>query len=202
MRLKTSATGYIAAILKNVVYVPDLAKQPGGLVRLFIASSDADQSGAKLTIGANTRMTLANGMTIPGRRSGKHFFIDAIPSFLPNAEEHVVFLTLSPTTSAQQRAVWHARLCHMNHVSVDKVPRAHNMAPKGPIEQSALFCETYALIKRKQADISRTLQERPTIPFIFVGLDFWETREESLQGNRYAFGAIFYATSMVYIVFL
>ena len=68
----------------------------------------------------------------------------------------------------------------MNHVSVDKVLRAHNMAPKGPFEHSALFCQTCALIKRKQADISRTLQERPTEPFSFVGMDFWETRDVSL----------------------
>ncbi len=90
----------------------------------------------------------------------------------------------------------------MNHVSVDKVLRAHNMAPKGPVEHSALFCETCALIKRKQQDIIRTLQERPTVPFSFVGLDFWETRGISLQGNRYVFGAICYATSVVYTVFL
>ncbi len=91
----------------------------------------------------------------------------------------------------------------MNHVSVDKVLRAHNMAPKGPVEHSTLYCETCALIKRKQAGISRTLhQERPIVPFSFVGLDFWETRDISLQGNRYVFGAIYYATSMVYTVFL
>ncbi len=53
-----------------------------------------------------------------------------------------------------------------------------------------------------QPDISRTLQERPTIPFCFVGLDFWETCEEYLQGNRYVFGAICYATSVVYTFFL
>ena len=58
------------------------------------------------------------------------------------------------------------------------------------------------MIKRKTVDISRTLQEGPTIPFSFVGLDFWETRDESLQGNRYVFGAICYATSVVYTVFL
>ena len=93
-------------------------------------------------------------------------------------------------------------MCHVNHVAVDKVLRAHNMAPKGVIDQSALFYETCALIKRKTIDISRSLQERPTVPFSFVGLDFWETREESLQGNRYVFGAICYATSVVYTVFL
>ena len=76
------------------------------------------------------------------------------------------------------------------------------MAPKGSVEHSALFCETCALIKRKQANISRTLQERPTEPFSFVGLDFWETRDVSLQGNRSVFGAICYATSVVYTVFL
>ena len=134
---------------------------------------------------------MSNGMVIPGRRSGKHFFIDAIPGFLPNAaEEHVAFLALSSAPPAQQRAVWHARLCHMNHVSVDKVLRAHNMAPKGSIPHSSMFCETCAMIKRKTADISRTLQQRPTIPFSFVGLDFWETRDVSLQGNRYVFGAV------------
>ena len=35
-----------------------------------------------------------------------------------------------------------------------------------------------------------------------MGLDFWETREVSLQGNRYVFGAICYATYVVYTVFL
>jgi hypothetical protein len=100
---------------------------------------------------------MSNGMVIPGKRSGKHFFIDAIPGFLPDIEERVAFLALSLTTSSQQRVVWHARLCHMNHVSVDKVLRAHNMAPKGPVEHSALFCETCTLIKCKQTDISRTL---------------------------------------------
>ena len=90
----------------------------------------------------------------------------------------------------------------MNHVAVDKVLRAHNMAPNHAANHSELFCETCAMIKRKTADISRTLQERPTIPFSFVGLDFWETRDESLQGNRYVFGAICYATSVVYPVFL
>jgi hypothetical protein len=69
MRLKTSTSGYIAATLKNVLYVPDLAKQPGGLVRLFSASSAADQSGAEVTTGANTGIALTNGMTIHGRRS-------------------------------------------------------------------------------------------------------------------------------------
>ncbi len=29
MRLKTNTSGYIATTLKNVLYVPDLAKQPG-----------------------------------------------------------------------------------------------------------------------------------------------------------------------------
>ncbi len=78
----------------------------------------------------------------------------------------------------------------MNDIVVDKVLRAHNMAPKGAIDYTNLFCETCTLIKRKTSNISRTLQERPTVPFSFVGLDFWETREESLQGNRYVFGAI------------
>ena len=128
-----------------------------------------------------TRITLKNGMVIPGRRAGKHFFIDAIPSFLPKAEEHVAFFALSTTPSAQQRAAWHARMCHMNHVAVDKALRAHNMAPKGAIDQIAIFCETCALMKRKTADISRSLQERPTAPFSFVGLDFWE------QGVRSSF---------------
>ncbi len=114
--------------LKNVLYVPDLAKQPGGPVRLFSASSAADQSGAEVTTGANTRITMSNGMVIPGRRAGKHFFIDAIPGFLPNSgDEHTTFLALSSSAPAQQRAVWHARLCHMNHVLVDKVLRAHNV---------------------------------------------------------------------------
>ena len=63
-------------------------------------------------------------------------------------------------------------MCHMNHVAVDKVLRAHNMAPKGVIQPTDLFCETCALIKRKVANISRSLQERPTTPFSFVGLDF------------------------------
>ncbi len=135
---------------------------------------------------------MSNGMVIPSKRSGKHFFVDAIPGFLPDDEDQVAFLAMSSTTSSQQRAIWHARLCHMNHVSVDKVLRAHNMTPKGPVEHSALFCETCAIIKRKQADI--TPQERPTVPFSFVGLDFWETRDISLQGSRYVFGAICYAT--------
>ncbi len=87
----------------------------------------------------------------------------------------------------------------MNHIAVDKVLRAHNIAPKGAID---IFCETCALIKRKTANISRTLQERPTMPFNFVGLDFWETREGSLQGNRYVFGALCCATSVVYTAFL
>ncbi len=38
------------------------------------------------------------------------------------------------------------------------------------------------------------------MPFSFVGLDFWETRDISLQGNRHVFGAICYATSVVYTV--
>ena len=35
-----------------------------------------------------------------------------------------------------------------------------------------------------------------------MGLDFWETRTVSLQGHRYVFGAICYATSVVYTVYL
>ncbi len=90
----------------------------------------------------------------------------------------------------------------MNHLAVDKVLRAHNMAPKSVIYPTDLLCETCALIKRKTTNISRSLQERPTVPFSFVGLEFCETREESLQGNRYVFGAICYATSVVYTIFL
>jgi hypothetical protein len=202
MRLQTTGTAYVAATLNNVLYVPDLAKQPGGPIRLFSASSAADQSGAEVTTGSNTRITLRNGLVIPGRRQGKHFFIDAIPGFLPDSDAPVALLTLASATPAQQQALWHARMCHMNHVAVDKVLRAHSMAPKGVIQPTDLFCETCALIKRKVANISRNPQERPTTPFSFVGLDFWETRDESLQGNRYVFGAVCYATSVVYTVFL
>jgi hypothetical protein len=202
MRLKTNGTAYVAATLQNVLYVPDLSKQPGGPIRLFSASSAADQSGAEVTTGANTRITLRNGLVIPGRRQGKHFFIDAIPGFLPDIDAPVALLTLAAATPAQQQSLWHARMCHMNHVAVDKVLRAHSMAPKGVIQPTDLFCETCALIKRKVANISRSPQERPTTPFSFVGLDFWETRDESLQGNRYVFGAVCYATSVVYTVFL
>ncbi len=101
MRLKTSTSAYISATLQNVLYVPDLAKQPGGPVHLFSASSAADQSGAEVTTGVNTRITMSNGMIIPGRRAGKHFFIDAIPGFLPDAEEETTFLALAPTASMQ-----------------------------------------------------------------------------------------------------
>ena len=172
MRLKTSGLVYVAATLRNVLYVPDLAKQPGGPVRLLSASSTADQSGAEVTISANTRITLSNGLIIPGRREGKHFFIDAIPSFLLDADTPTAFLALAAPTPAQQQALWHARMCHMNHLAVDKVLRAHSMAPKGVIQPTDLFCETCALIKRKTSNISRSLQERPTAPFSFVGLDF------------------------------
>ena len=140
LRLKTTRAKYIAATLKNLMYVLDLAKQPGGPVRLFGALSAADQSGAEVTTGANTRIALKSGLVILGRRASKHFFIDAIPSFLPKAEDHAAFFALSTTQSSQQRAVWHARMCHMNHVAVDKVLRAHNMAPKGVADQSALLC--------------------------------------------------------------
>jgi hypothetical protein len=202
MRMKTTGSEYVAAKLKHVLYVPDLAKQPGGPVQLFNASSAADQCGAEITTGANTRITLKNGLVIPGRRAGKYFFIDAIPGFLPDSDTPMAFYDLSTTLPVQQRAVWHARMCHMSHVAVDSVLRAHNMAPKGAIDQETLFCEACALIKRKTANISRTLQESPTVPFNFVGLDYWETRETSLQGNRYVFGAICYATSVVYTIFL
>ncbi len=98
MRLKTSTSLYIAATLHNVLYVPDLAKQPGGPFRLFSASFAADQSGAKVTTGTNTKITMSNGMVIPNRRAGKHFFIDDIPGFLPNYdEEHAAFFALSST---------------------------------------------------------------------------------------------------------
>ena len=133
MRLKTSVTAYVAATLRNVLYVPKLAKQPGGPVRLFSASSIVDQSGAEVTTGANTRITLSNGLIIPGRREGKHFFIEAIPGFLPDADTPVAFLALDVSSPAQQQALWHARMCHINHLAVDKVLRAHSMAPKGVI---------------------------------------------------------------------
>ena len=66
MRQKTTNAAYVAATLQNVLYVPDLAKQPGGPIRLFSASSAADQSGAEVTTGASTRITLRNGLVIPG----------------------------------------------------------------------------------------------------------------------------------------
>ena len=108
MRLKTNGLAYVAATLKNVLYVPDLAKQPSGLVRLFSASSAADQSGAEVTTGANTRITLSNGLVIPGRKEGKHFFIDAISGFLPDADTPVAFLALAASSPAQQQALRHA----------------------------------------------------------------------------------------------
>ena len=101
MRLKTSTSVYIAATLKNVLYVPDLAKQPRGPVRMFSASSAADQSGAEVTTGVNTRITMSNGMVILGRREGKHFFIDAIPRFMPDADTPVAFLALAASSPAQ-----------------------------------------------------------------------------------------------------
>ena len=135
MRRKTSGPDYVAATLKNVLYVPDLAKQHGGLVRLFSASSTVDQCRAKVTTSSNTRITLKNGVVIPGRRLGKQFFIDAIPGFLPDVDDApMAFLALA-TSPVQQRALWHARMCHMNHVVVDSVLRAHNnMAPRGAVE--------------------------------------------------------------------
>lgn len=79
MRLKTTRPEYVTSTLKNVLYVSDLAKQSCDPMRLFSASFVADQCGAEVTIGANTRISLKNGLVIPSRRSGKHFFIDAIP---------------------------------------------------------------------------------------------------------------------------
>lgn len=207
MRFKTSIGAIVAATLHNVLYVPDLADQSGGPVRLFSTSAASDQSSAEVTTGANTRITLKSGVVILGRREGKHFFVDAILGFLPTDDAPLAFLvassSMSPTsTPVQQRSLWHARMCHMNHLAVDSVLRAHKMAPRGSVNPRDLFCETCYLIKRKTANISRTFQERPTTPFSFVGLDFWETRTVSLQGNRYVFGAICYATSLVYTVFL
>ena len=121
MRLKTNSTAYVAATLKNVLYVPDLAKQPGGPIRLFNASSATNQSGVEVTTSANTRITMRNGLVIPGRRQGEHFFIDAIPGFLPDSDASVALLTWATATPTQQQALWHARMCHMNHVAVDKV---------------------------------------------------------------------------------
>ena len=40
------------------------------------------------------------------------------------------------------------------------------------------------------------------MPFSFVGLDFWEIRTVYLQGHRYVFGAIIYATLVVYTIYL
>ena len=101
MRLKTKGPAYVAATLKNVLYVPNLAKQPGGPVQLFSASSKVDQRGPEVTTGANTRITLNNGRVIPGRKEGKHFFIDAIPSFLPDADTPVAFLALAASSPTQ-----------------------------------------------------------------------------------------------------
>ena len=202
MRFKTSTGIIIAATLNNVLYVPDMAQQPGGPVRLFSTSAASDQSGSEVTTGVNTRITLKNGLVIPGRRDGRHFFVDAIPGFLPTDDQPCTFMTSTPPVSAQQRSLWHARLCHMRHVAVDRVLLAHKLAPRSSSTALQPFCETCALIKRKTANISRTLQERPVVPFSFMGLDFWETRTVSLQGNRYVFGAICYATSLVYTIFL
>jgi hypothetical protein len=130
MRFKTSTGTIIAATLNDVLYVPDMAQQPGGPVRLFSTSAASDQSGSEVTTGVNTRITLKNGLVIPGRRDGRHFFVDAIPGFLPTDDQPCAFMTSTPPASAQQRSLWHARLCHMSHVAVDRVLLAHKLAPR------------------------------------------------------------------------
>lgn len=54
--------------------------------------------------------------------------------------------------------------------------------------KSIPFCESCALVKRTIAPCNRNLQPQATVPFLYVGLDFWETKKTSLQGYNYVFG--------------
>ena len=200
VRLISKGGKNLSATLHQVLYVPDLHDQPDGPVRLFSSSAFIARSGGSISFAANTSfLRLPDGTKIAVRAQGPLFYLDGLPGFLPGAPNPVAFTAAASLGPAQDRALWHARLGHLNFPAVESLQKSHGLRLCG---QHAPVCDTCAMIKRRTATISRTLHERSSVPFSFVGLDFWETRTAFLQGHRYVFGAICYATSVVYTVYL
>ena len=170
VRLMAHGGKNLSATLHDVLYVPDLQDQPGGPVRLFSSSAFIRRSGGSVTLGThNSRLQLTDGTTVTVRPEGPLYFVDGLPGFLPGTPNPVAFPAKAGSTAPQDRALWHARLGHLNYQAVDSLQKTHGLKLCGP---HSPFCSTCALIKRKTTAISRTLHERPTVPFSFMGLDF------------------------------
>ena len=187
----------LVAHLRNVHYVPYLKEILHGSVRLF-SHTRAQQQNPSLTLllspSANY-FTVGNGLRVPLRPADSLLYIDALPVVFPSQTPapstagSAVALAAHVRTAAVSRSLWHARLGHLNVPAVDHLARTKVIQVKGP-SGPAPFCDSCALMKRTKAPISRNPLAKPDRPFRMVGLDFWENRRRSLQGNFYVFGAI------------
>ena len=204
-----SSSPWIPMILHNVLYVPDLQRGPHGPIRLF-SWTTAHRRVPGLQLHLTEELYC---LQVPGDQRIRIvqredlLFIDGrtsphSPPFAATSKESFDLGTAFHAAPAStDMSIWHARLGHLHYRAIQslvskemiKIPGTSKVLP---------FCDSCSLVKRNVAPINRQLQPRATIPFTHVGLDFWETRKTSLQGNTYVFGATCYATSLTFAVFL
>ena len=210
IRLESSSTDsslpWIPMLLSEVLYVPDLHRGSHGPIRLFSwTTTHRRVPRLQLHLSAESRcLHLPGNQRIRITQREDLLFIDARtcpPPHDPSKESSSSATALHATPASADMSIWHARLGHLHYRAIESLVSQQVIKTPGT-PKTIPFCDSCALVKRRIEPINRQLQPRATMPFIHVGLDFWETRKTSLQGHTYVFGATCYATSFTFAVFL
>ena len=198
--VKPETTTTTAITLRRVLHVPELLQRSGGSVqRLFSWTAAKEQNPAlQLNLGStHSGLMLPNGDVIPIRSYGRLFAIDI-------KAPAVTFSSCGVMLSAAEKAsktIWHLRLGHLNGRSLDKLLDADVDGLSYCKSDDISFCTACAKVKSTVAARPRACVSKPDVPYYMVGMDYWENRTPSIQGNTYTFGAICYTTSLVFLRF-
>ena len=190
-----------AIVLKDVLHVPALRQKSGGSVQRLFSWTAAQRQHASLHLQMGSHgnsILLPDGSALDIRSTGRLF---TIPLHTPPVSDSPTLALLS-TAERQSKVLWHLRLGHlhergMNRLIAAKVPGlTYHQCDALP------FCTACATVKSTVAPRPRHCHPRPDTPYAKVGMDFWEMRTPSLQGNTYVLGATCYATSHTQVLFV
>ena len=89
-------------------------------MRLFNSSAFISRSGGSIALAAtHSFLRLPDGTEILVRAQGPLYYLDGLPGFLLGAPNPVAFVAATSSGPAQDRALWHARLGHLNFPAVE-----------------------------------------------------------------------------------
>jgi hypothetical protein len=202
----STSRGPMRLTLSGVLHCPDLPSRSDlPCRRLFsqvVAQRPSDKGGlnaAFLYEAKGNRMRLPCGAEVYfGTVAGSSLY--ALRSTILPRSTAMALAASSPAASTE---LWHRRLGHLHAEGMKKLLRSEVTGLDFCGSVPLPFCEACALGKSHVAPISRELSPLPSAVGELIGIDLWgPMNTPSLGGHLYAFGAVDYATSFAWLLFM